>query len=58
MILQSPLDPKIPIDSLHGMADDGKEPFDQPCVFQLTSPLLVRRRNIGTQAFLPRSVCR
>lgn len=25
MILQSPLDPKIPIDSLHGMPDDGKQ---------------------------------
>jgi hypothetical protein len=24
MILQSPLDPKIPIDSLRGLADDGK----------------------------------
>lgn len=30
MILQSPLDPKIPIDSLHGMPDDGEWTMDKP----------------------------
>jgi hypothetical protein len=58
MILQSPLDPKIPIDSLHGMPDDGKrsvyKPFDTNADFALQT----YRRDPSAQTLLLGSVRR
>jgi hypothetical protein len=54
MILQSPLDPKIPIDSLRGLADDGKSTV----LGTLANCPDVSRSNLGLEALLPRLVRR